>query len=193
MDYNTFPNYQPTYQPNWYYQPTQTTPVYQPRNWQQQNTTALPPYSQSQLQQQMNNTNIIWVQGEAGAKAQNVPNGCNMAFFDSENQCIYIKSVDATGKPSLTILDYVDRSAEPSEKEENKIEYATKEQIDGLNLQFATINEKLEALSSYVTKEQFDSLNGQLNNLSGQIEDIEDRITSFGKPQQSNQNRRGNK
>jgi hypothetical protein len=27
-NYAAFPNYQPTYQPNWYYQPAQTTPVY---------------------------------------------------------------------------------------------------------------------------------------------------------------------
>ena len=52
-NYNGFPA---TYQPNWYYQPTQTTPiVYPQRNW---NTTAVPQYGQNQT---MNNTNIIWV------------------------------------------------------------------------------------------------------------------------------------
>ena len=190
-NYNGFAaTYQPMYQPNWYYQPSQTTPVYSQRNWQQQNT-AVPSYQQSQ--QPMNNSNIIWVQGEAGAKAQNVPNGCNMAFFDSENQCIYIKSVDASGKPSLTILDYKDRN-DSDQQEENSVEYATKKQIDGLSEQFSSMSEKLDALGEYVTKDQFDSLNNHLNDLSSQIEDIENRITSFGKPQLSNSNnRRGNK
>ena len=188
-NYNGFPTtYQSPYQQNWYYTPTVTTPMYQPR-WQSAAT--LPSYQQNQ--QQSNNTNIIWVQGEESAKAQNVPNGCNMAFFDSENQCIYIKSVDVSGKPSLTILDYVDRNAS-TEKDEQvvEVEYATKEQIDGLTQQFATINDKLNTLGKFATKDQFDSLNGHINDLSGQIEDIENRITSFGKSQQSN-TRRGNK
>ena len=184
-NYNGFPaTYQPMYQPNWYYQQTPTNGTYTPRNWQPQ-TTAVPSYQQNQSP--MNNSNIIWVQGEAGAKAQNVPNGCNMAFFDSENQCIYIKSVDASGKPSLTILDYKDRNAVERKKEDVNVEYATRDQIDG-------INEKLDELGQFVTKDQLDALNMHLNDLSSQIEDIENRITSFGKPQQNNSNnRRGNK
>ena len=196
-NFNGFPVTYQSYQPNWYYQPTSTTPVYQPR-WQ--TTTTFPQYQQNQ--QHVNNTNIIWIQGEEAAKAQNVPNGCNMAFFDSENQCIYIKSVDMSGKPSLTILDYTERGAKEEEKkpEEPKIEYATKEQIDNLNTQFAVINEKLSALSAYATKDQLESLNGHIeslnghiDDLSGQVEDIEDRLTVFGKPSQNNQNQRRNK
>ena len=123
-NFNGFPTaYQSAYQPNWYYQPTQTTPVFNPR-WQQ--TTTVPAYQQNQ--QQVNNSNILWIQGEEAAKAQNVPNGCNMAFFDSENQCIYIKSVDNSGKPSLTILDYTERGAkeEVAKVDTPMIEYATK-------------------------------------------------------------------
>ena len=190
-NFNGFPVTYQWYQPNWYYQPTQTTPVYQPR-WQT-TTTAVPQYQQNQ--QQANNTNIIWIQGEEAAKAQNVPNGCNMAFFDSENQCIYIKSGDVSGKPSLTILDYTERGAKEEAKkpEEAKIEYATKEQIDNLNTQFAIINEKLSALGGYATQDQLESLNSHIDNLSEQVDDIEDRLTSFGKPSQNNQNQRRNK
>ena len=186
-NFNGFPaTYQSPYQPTWQYYPqVSTTPAYVPTR---QTTTVLPSYQQNQ--QMLNNSNIIWIQGEEAAKAQNVPNGCNMAFFDSENQCIYIKSVDASGKPSLTILDYVDRNA-PTEKEESKIEYATKEQIDS---QFSSINKRLDILNSYVTKDQFDSLNNHINDLANQVEDIENRLTGFGKSQQNNSNnRRGNK
>lgn len=187
-NFNGFPaTYQP-YQQNWYYSPTSTTPVYTPR--QQYQSTTLPSYQQNQnAQQQVNG--ICWVQGEEAAKGYILPNGVTMPLWDSENQTIYIKSVDAQGKPSMTILDYVERNATPV-KEEKQPEYATKEQVDELTAQFSSINEKLSNLGSYVTKEQFDSLNGHINNLSGQVEDIENRITSFGKPQQSN-NRRGNK
>lgn len=186
-NYNGLSNtYQPAYQSNMmYYQPTTTTPVYQPR-WQQQQYST-PVQYQTQNQQPINNQ-MIWVQGEAGAKAYVLPNGTTLPLWDSESQTIYIKSVDANGRPSMTILDYVDRSAPVEKAEEEKIEYATKEQVDSLV-------EKINTLGKYVTKEQFDSLNVHLNDLSGQIEDIENRITSFGKPQQnnSNNNRRGNK
>lgn len=186
------------YTPNMYYQPTVTTPVYQYKWQQQPYTTTVPAYGG----QQQNNGNILWVQGLEGVKAQNVPAGCNMAFFDSENQCVYIKSVDSVGKPSLTILDYVERGA----KEENKdaapqqIEYATREQLDNLTTQFTEINDKLNSLGGFVTMDQFDTLSSHMNDignhlgeLGGQIEDIENRIMSFGKPQQNNQNRRNNK
>jgi flagellar hook-associated protein FlgK len=37
-------------------------------------------------------------------------------------------------------------------------------------------------MNQYVTKDQLKDLTSHINDLSGQIEDIEDRITSFGKP-----------
>ena len=183
-----------SFQPNWYYQPTQTQAYYNPyqsRTWNTQYATV--PQYQSQNQQQVNNTNIIWVQGESGAKAQNVPNGCHMAFFDSENQCIYIKSVDNVGKPSLTILDYTDRNA-PVENNDEKIEYVTQEQLDDITEKFKVINEKLDGIGSYVTKDQFNSLSEQLEDLCGQVGDIRNRISNFSKSQQNyTANKRGNK
>ena len=152
----------------------------------------------------MPNTNLIWIQGENAVKASFVPNGGKVVFFDSELPVIYIKSVDASGKPEITILDYTERGnnekvissssgfAGPVD-EAATIEYATKEQVDNLNTQFSALNEKLSNLGLYVTKDQFDQLNDYLNNLSGQVEDIENRITSFSKPQQNNQTRKGNR
>lgn len=199
-NYYGFPaTYQPAYQPNLYYQPTTTTPVYQPKLQQQQYQTAVPQYQQNQNMQPMNNS-MIWVQGEAGAKAFVLPNNTTLPLWDSEAQVIYIKSVDANGKPTMAILDYTERNDDKlvgqSPKEEvPQIEYATKEQVDSINKQFDLINEKLNVLGSYVTKEQFSSLSGHIDELSTQVEDIENRITSFGKPQQNNNsnNRRGNK
>ena len=180
---------QQSYQPNWYYQPTQTQ-VYQPRF--QNTTTAAPSYSQVQSMQPVN-TQIIWVDGEAAARAYNLPNNTTLPLWDSESQTIYIKSVDSQGKPQMTILDYVER--DPSAKKEvDTIEYATKEQVDEINHQFTELNKKLSKLSDYVTKDQLDDLNSHVDSLGGQIEDIENRIMSFGKPQSNNSNiRKGNK
>ena len=44
-------------------------------------------------------TGIIWVQGEAGAKAYPVAAGSNVLLMDSESECFYIKSTDASGMP----------------------------------------------------------------------------------------------
>jgi len=64
-----------------------------------------------------------------------------------------------------------------------------------LNEQFSALNEKLKDLSNFATKEQIKSFSEKLEDLNNQINDIEDRITSFGKPQNNSNsnNRRGNK
>lgn len=190
---NDYNGYQTVYQPNWYYQPQQTTaqPMYgQYRNWPQSVTQA--PMQQNP---QPRSGSMIWVQGEAGARAySDIQPGVPVALWDSEDQVIYIKSIDNTGKPSMTIIDYKERTQDDAKTEAPKIEYATKEQVDSMKDQFQSITEKLDSLGVYATKEQFNQLSGHLDDLSGQIEEIENRITSFGKPQgQQNSNRRGNK
>ncbi len=192
-NYNGFPaTYQSNIQPNLYYQPTQTTPIYSPRSWQQYYQQ---PTSTVNYQQQSNvNTAMIWVQGESGAKSYVLPNNTTLPLWDSESQTIYIKTVDQNGKPSMAILDYVERSEKGNDKQVvSEVEYATKEQIDKLNEQFSTINEKLNSMAKFVTEDQLKDLNNHINNLGEQIDEIENRITSFGKPQPNNNNRRGNK
>ncbi len=91
----------------------------------------------------------------------------------------------------MTILDYVDRNA-PAADEEKPAEYATTAQVAELTAQYSDIAKKLESMGSYVTADKFEALSANIKDLGRQIKDIEDRITSFGKPQQNN-NRRGNK
>ena len=52
---------------------------------------------------------IIWVQGEAGAKSYLVAPNTTVQLWDSESQTIYLKSADASGMPSIRILDYTIR------------------------------------------------------------------------------------
>lgn len=56
------------------------------------------------------NNGIIWVQGEAGAKSYMVAPNNTVQLWDSESQTIYLKSADASGMPSMRILDYTIRS-----------------------------------------------------------------------------------
>lgn len=57
---------------------------------------------------------IIWVQGEAGAKSYLVAPNTTVQLWDSEAQVIYLKSADASGMPSIKVLDYTIRSDAPN-------------------------------------------------------------------------------
>ena len=58
------------------------------------------PYTQAGLvQPQTNQNNIIWVQGEAGAKAYPVQPGGSVLLMDSEGEYFYIKTADNVGMP----------------------------------------------------------------------------------------------
>lgn len=60
-------------------------------------------YQQSQpqisYQAPSQNQSIIWVQGEAGAKAYPVAAGQSVLLMDSEDAVLYVKSTDISGRP----------------------------------------------------------------------------------------------
>ena len=73
------------------------------------NPAPVQPVQQAQPVQQQPNNSIIWVSGEAGAKAYLVAPNNTVQLWDSESQTIYLKSADASGMPSMKILDYTIR------------------------------------------------------------------------------------
>lgn len=73
---------------------------------------------------------IIWVQGEAGAKSYLVAPNTTVQLWDSEAQTIYLKSADASGMPSMKVLDYTIREA--SERKQNVADnniYVTRDEL----------------------------------------------------------------
>lgn len=106
----------------------------------------------AQPNQQASQGGIIWVQGEAGAKSYMVAPGNTVQLWDSESQTIYLKSADASGMPSMRILDYQIRDNGPSGT------------ILGAKSDFATRGE----LQSVV--EQINALKAQINDLGGRHE-----------------------
>lgn len=64
-------------------------------------------------QQPQPDNGMIWVQGEAGAKAYMVAPGNSVVLWDSEDHVIYIKSADAAGMPGMRVFEYVERTAAP--------------------------------------------------------------------------------
>lgn len=89
----------------------------------------------NQMQNQQQSSGIIWVQGEAGAKSYLVAPNSTVQLWDSDENVIYLKSADASGMPSIKVLDYTVRET-PENKTavySNKAIYATKDDI--LNIQ----------------------------------------------------------
>ena len=52
---------------------------------------------------------LIWVQGEGAAKSYPVAPNTSVPLWDSEANVVYIKSADASGMPSIKVLDYTVR------------------------------------------------------------------------------------
>ena len=96
------------------------------------------PMYQQPVQQQNQQGGLIWVQGEAAAKSYLVAPGCTVQLWDSEEKVVYLKSADASGMPSMKILDYTIRG---EEKEKPAPEYATKDEV-------AALAEKIKELKS---------------------------------------------
>ena len=119
-------------------------PYYQPYN------SYLPPnYQQAQPAQ----NSIIWVGGLAEAQTYPVAPNCAVALWEQSGKTIYMKSADATGKPSMRIYDIVERieTAEKSEVEE----YARKSDLSQI---FST----LKGLSSDI-----EQMKGDLYGVAG--------------------------
>ncbi len=105
------------------------------QNQMMQNQPQMTQPMQAQPQQQ-DNGGIIWVQGEAGAKAYLVAPGNTVQLWDSENQVIYLKSADMSGMPSMRILDYTERTAVPKAPHtvpgNPPVDYVTREEYAAL-------------------------------------------------------------
>lgn len=107
--------------------------------------TFIPQY-QPPVQQQQQNNGIIWVQGEAGAKSYLVAPNNTVQLWDSESQTIYLKSADASGMPSMKILDYKIREGSATAPEAET--YATKSDLDALQKRIAALQAELDEMST---------------------------------------------
>ena len=122
MAYNYFPQ---TYQTQAYY------PQMQPQ--------------QSNSFQNGTSSQLTWVQGEGAAKSYLVAPGCTVALFDNESQTIYIKSADASGMPSMRVLDYTFRDSTPQKADIlSQSDYVTKEELSTIKAAITSLKAKFE-------------------------------------------------
>lgn len=130
------------------YFPAGYQPVYYPQ-YQPQINPSEGGFQQMQTNNRINQNTpangLIWVQGEAGAKAYPVAPGQTVDLWDSENTIIYLKSADPSGMPSMKILDYTIR------EDTKKNPVMAKQEID---------------MSNYVTKEELKKIIEEMKNES---------------------------
>lgn len=106
------------------------------------------PQYQPQPQQQHGSGSLIWVQGEAAAKSYLVAPNTSIALWDSERQSVYIKSADASGMPTMKILDYTIRDAQQATPQiSGAASYATKEDLSAVYAQIESIRSKVDGMT----------------------------------------------
>lgn len=102
-------------------------------------------YPQNQQQQPQQNGGRIYVQGEESAKSYLVAPNQSVELWDTESQTIYLKSADASGIPSIRILDYTYRESMPKSKGGLDMgAFATKEDVDILKEEIASLRANIE-------------------------------------------------
>lgn len=105
---------------------------------------------QQQPQPQMQNQSIIWVQGEAGAKAYPVAAGQSVLLMDSEDAVLYVKSTDMTGRPlpmesydlvkrdTVVSVPQISQKAQHAQPSQTSEEYVKKSDLE------VTLNDMVE-------------------------------------------------
>jgi vacuolar-type H+-ATPase subunit H len=117
------------------------------------------PMQQNSYNQQ---SSIIWVQGESGAKSYLVAPNSTVQLWDSESQTIYIKSADASGMPSIKILDYTIRDNEKSA--DNVITQAKTDNSALFEEEITQLNSKIDLLESEIRQLKEDIVKKSSNN-----------------------------
>lgn len=162
-----YPAYTTPYVP--YYQTPMPQPQMQPAP--QPVQTQQPP----QQPAQQITSNIVWCQGESGAKSHLVAPNTTVALWDSEAQRIFLKSADAAGMPSMKILNYTIEETPsigaPAQKAVNAAinpaqapmtEYAGKAEQDAIRAEIAAYKSDMDALRA-----EMETVKGDLYGIAG--------------------------
>lgn len=103
-----------------------------------------------QPQQQNVNQGLLWVSGEAGAKAYLLAPNTSVLLLDSEESRFYIKTTDNAGMPTLRTFEYKEVTAGASPEAQKQPE--------------TNLDDK------YVTRKEYNDLRGKYEELYGMLE-----------------------
>jgi hypothetical protein len=134
-----------------YYQNNDYLRYNYPNSYYQNQQQFNPNQQYNQINQNQSSNGIIWVQGESGAKSYLVAPNCTVQLWDSESQTIYIKSADASGMPSIKILDYTIRDDQKQKTNENTNQVNANNNSD-LEIEINGLNEKIEIMEKEINQ-----------------------------------------
>lgn len=98
------------------------------------------------------NSDMTWVQGEAGAKAYIVAPGRTVTLWDSESPMIYLKSTDTAGVPRTRMFELNEIIAEPQrDVVSNDKKYVTFEDLNSI------LDKKIESRISELSDRKDDA------------------------------------
>lgn len=88
---------------------------------------------------------LIWVQGEGAAKSYPVAPNTSVPLWDSESNVVYIKSADASGMPSIKILDYTVRdNAARTAEIQPQTDFVTHDELAAISKEIDALKAKFE-------------------------------------------------
>lgn len=128
-----------------YYNPYQPYP-YQDQLSQLRNTPMAMPGQTFQPQRQ-DNSGVLWVQGEAGAKSWFVNPGSTVLLMDSEAMRFYLKSADMNGVPAMRTFEYSEVGATKPTAAQEAPQFVTIDEFNGFK---SEVMSKLDELSAPV-------------------------------------------
>ena len=142
-------------------------PVYQPYPVQQ-------PMQSNAFATQMNvaptqptqPTGIIWVSGPQEAQMYPIAPNNAVTLWDRSGKSVYVKTADATGKPSITVYDLTERKITASDaisEQDGKLPaYATKDEL-------AAATDALKGLDELIAgiRADIDTMKGDLYGIAG--------------------------
>lgn len=105
-----------------------------PDNLAQLRQQQMPPMmAQQPPQNPVAQSGVQWVSGEQEARNWMIAPNAAVALWDSSAPTVYLKKADASGKPSLTIYDLVERTETPrTAPQEKGAEFVTRKEFDAL-------------------------------------------------------------
>lgn len=91
------------------------------------------PLQQPPMQQPVQQPSIVWVPNEQAAREYLVAPNSAVTLWDSSAPVVYLKQADASGKPTLTTYDLVERTQRPVQAQQvPSVEYAPLSRLEAL-------------------------------------------------------------
>lgn len=130
----------------------------QNQGWAQQ-PMPMQPQTPPQAPQAAQEQPMIWVQGDAGAKAYMVANGSTVVLWDSERDVIYVKSADMSGMPSMRVFAYNEitsnggQNASMNHQASHSEQFVTRREFDALAAEMAGIRQMITPIQPMTRQE----------------------------------------